>query len=139
MTKANVGASSVQNTRISLLYRDASNYKYTVEVVLAGLLTVEQLATLRSAASDGCFIIAHQVGLPTPSFQAKGKDDWPSDELDHVWTTLAVDDGSMSLSDWHTADPCTLPMPVSEFVAEVAAMKGNWDVAGEWERMQNAA
>lgn len=77
------------NTRLTLLYRDASNYKARETVVLRGEFTPEQVAAIRAKFDDGEFIIPSQVGLPNPAAQFRGKDGFPAEDLDHVWVQMA--------------------------------------------------
>lgn len=133
------------NTKLNLLYRDASNYKTYHAEVLSGAITVEQLAAISAKLDDGVFLIAEQVGLPTPSFIDVGNAGWPKRQEDHVFTTLAdfeeaLEDGNdlPSPGDLLTDEPPTLAMDVATFAAKVEAVV-SWDVKGEWARMKHAA
>lgn len=130
------------NTILRLMYRDASNYKASQDVVVAGAITEAQIAAIAAKLQDGEFFIANQVGLPTPSFQFCGKDGWPSDELDHVFTTLtAFSDGKPAVEDFLTDLEPTEGMTVPELVARFEAIESaeSWGVVAEWNRMLNAA
>jgi len=127
-----------QNTRLGLLYRDAGNYKKTLTVVLAGAITEAQLAVVRSRLEEGRYCIAHQVGLPTPAEQNIGKDDWPNDDLDHVYTELANLTEPVEAHMLHTSEPPTLELSVDEWVEDMAAVE-YWDVAEETARQREFA
>lgn len=133
------------NTKLCLLYRDANNFKTYRSEVLVGAITVEQLDTLSAHLEDGVFLIAEQVGLPTPSFSAVGSAGWPRKRDDHVYTTLAdfeeaLEEGMErpNPSDMLTDAPATLAMDVTTFVAKVAAIS-EWDARTEWARMKHAS
>lgn len=132
-------------TKLSLLYRDANNYKEYHPEVLAGEISEEQLRLIAAKLDDGVFLIAEQVGLPTPSFIDVGNSGWPRKNEDHVFTTLVVfeeaqEDGNdlPEPSDLLTDEPPTLAMDVAAFVAKVQAVSA-WDVKAEWARMKRAA
>lgn len=130
------------NTLLKLSYRDAGNFGRYREEVLEGALTAEMVAALGAALNEGYQLIADQVGLPTPSFEEKaGESDWPSEELDHVWTVLDQfeDVGNPAPDQFHTDQAPTLAMTAEQFVQKVVAIGRNWDIAGEWARMQSAA
>lgn len=124
------------NTKLNLLYRDASNYKASKEVVLAGEITAEQSAVLRSKLDGGEYFIAEQVGLPTPSFEFRGKDDWPNDDIDHVFTTLTdFSEGLPEVESMLTDEEPTEEMNIDDLVARFAAVE-YWNVEAEWKRME---
>jgi hypothetical protein len=124
------------NTKINLLYRDASNYKTALDVVVKGAITRQQIKQIKSNLDDGQFIIAHQVGLPTPSFNFAGKDGWPNDDLDHVWTTLEDFEDDPEPEELHTSDVSTVGMTIEQLANAIANAK--WDIAAEMERMAAA-
>lgn len=122
------------NTKLHLLYRDGDNYKRWMEVVLAGELDAEALALIESKL-DQAFCIAHQVGLPTPSFGFRGMDGWPNEEIDHVYTTLiAFEDGAPSPDDLRTDLSPTIAMTAAELLENFKRV-AEWDVGKEWRRM----
>lgn len=57
-----------QNTSISYLYRDRSNYKILNRVVVSGSITDEQKDTILSSLFDGEYFIPCLVGLPEERF-----------------------------------------------------------------------
>lgn len=74
------------NTKISYLYRDASNYKIWNEAVVEGVLTEEQKQTIQLCLDGGEFFIPHLVDLPEKTFVDFGfayseQDDTPFFEL----------------------------------------------------------
>lgn len=92
-----------------------------------------------SKLDGGEFCIAEQVGLPTPSFEFHGKDGWPSDDLDHVYTTMTdFSEGLPEAAEMLTDEEPTEEMTIDELVARFAAVEA-WDVEIEWDRMQEAA
>lgn len=128
---------SKPNTELSLMYRDADNYKAHMTVVLAGVITDEQLAAIKPKLFDHYFIIAEQVGLPTPSFQFCGYDNWPNEDCDHVYTTWGdFEDGIPKAVDMLTDSEPTIELTVEQLVANILAVE-EWDVEKEWQRMLN--
>lgn len=115
-----------KNTRVSYLYRDASNSKRGEEVVLAGSLTYEQVAPY---LADGVLFIASDVGLSDP--QATIEEDgfaFPADG-DHVFCELE-EDGLEP-----TDDPPTAAVTAAEVLARFERVNGKWDVAAAEERL----
>jgi hypothetical protein len=129
----------MMNTKLNLLYRDASNYKDSKEVVLAGEITAEQIAVLGSKLDEGEYFIAEQVGLPTPSFEYRGKDGWPNEDLDHVFTTLTdFSEGLPEATSMLTDEEPTEEIDIDDLVARFATVE-SWGVETEWARMKAAA
>ncbi len=50
-------------TYIPVLHRDASNRKVWGQIALRGIITAEQIATLRDCLSDNSFYVPAQLGL----------------------------------------------------------------------------
>jgi hypothetical protein len=69
------------NTKISYMYRDASNYKAHREIVVKGKLTLEQL---QPCLYEGEFFIPEKVGLEELQHELTS---FPSED-DHVWHTI---------------------------------------------------
>jgi len=127
----------VKNTKLNMMYRDGANYKNSMAVVLSGAISSEQFHELKDRLVDGYMLIAEQVGLPTPSFAFLGYDNWPSDDMDHSWTTMVdfdeggvAEDRYMSL---RTNDDPTVDMSISTLVERLRGTE--WDDVSEWERM----
>lgn len=74
----------LMNTRISYLYRDASNYKQHNEVTIPGTFTEEQIDTIIGCLELGEYFIPKQIGFPEKRFE-KITDD------DHCWFELSRD------------------------------------------------
>lgn len=76
------------NTRVGYMYRDASNYKQTTEVVFAGRLLPAELAAITANLEGGEWFIPSQVGLEDlqEHFGSRLYDD------DHVWHELGAGD-----------------------------------------------
>ena len=76
----------LKRTRMSYMYRDAFNYKYTESITVEGSLTFRDL---KPYLNDGEYFAPDDVGLPHPGREhATG---WPSSD-DHCWCELAVGD-----------------------------------------------
>lgn len=73
-----------KNTRISYLYRDASNYKKHNEVIIPGTFTEEQIHTIIECLQGGKYFIPCEVSLPEIRFEDKT-------EADHPWFELSED------------------------------------------------
>jgi hypothetical protein len=129
------------NTKLDLMYRDASNYKASQSVVLAGEITAEQIAAIASKLDDGAFLIAHQVGLPTPSDAFSGNDNYPNDDIDHVFTTLVefenareTDNELPAPEDFLTDEAPTMPLDIATLASRIASTS-EWNVVAEWDRL----
>lgn len=73
------------NTKMYYLYRDASNYKKSNEVVLEGEFTEEDVDRIMATLQDGMYFIPENVGLDCERFV-----DWTED--DHPYCELYRDD-----------------------------------------------
>ncbi|WP_060059903.1 hypothetical protein [Burkholderia ubonensis] len=130
------------NTQINLMYRDGDNHKEVLSEVVSGAISQEQVAQISEHLEDGIFLIAEQVGLPTPSFLYCGKYRWPT-KSDHVFTTWldfeeAQDDGlsSPAAEAMLTDKAPTLDLNIDTLVARILSAK--WDAKPEWTRMRAA-
>ncbi len=126
------------NTRLTLSYRDAANYKTSLSVVLTGSFAPEQVVAIRAKLNEGRYIIPGQVGLPNPAAQFQGKDGFPNEDLDHVWVQLNdfedISDVNQVLSDISTEDAPTYPLTVAALAAAFARLEG-WDEGKAWSEM----
>ncbi|UAA39629.1 hypothetical protein KIH87_04530 [Paraneptunicella aestuarii] len=122
------------NTELSLKYVDASNYKSYLTIILSGAITTEEITTLSQHLEDGDSIIAHQVGLPTPSELLASQFQFPSVD-DHVWTILeAFEHGIPQANSMHTEKAATISnYSISQFVQRVS--NADWDVSEEMARL----
>lgn len=102
------------NTRISYLYRDASNYKMLNEAIVHGSITKYQIDIIMGCLKYGENFIPSQIGLPEKRFGELTEDD-------HCWFELQKS-GFASTED----DP-GVGMTVDELVKKFLEMKGNWD------------
>lgn len=102
------------NTRISYLYRDASNYKKHNEVVVPGTFTPEQIEAITGCLDAGGYFIPAQVGLPEERFGSITEDD-------HCWFELDRDGFEETNAEADT------DMAPGEVVAKFLQAKGNWD------------
>ena len=102
------------NTKISYLYRDASNYKVPNECIVRGLLTDEQTKAILDCL-DGDNFIPSQVGLPERRF------DRFDPEEDTCWFELYE-------SGFEPTDAeATVDLSVDELVSRFLARKDRWD------------
>lgn len=102
------------NTKISYLYRDASNYKVPNECIVRGLLTEEQTKAILDCR-DGDKFIPSQVGLPEKRF------DRFDPEEDTCWFELY--ESSFEPTD---AEP-TVDLSVDELVSRFLSKKDHWE------------
>jgi len=103
----------MKNTKITFLYRDASNYKMLNEVILKGAATEEDKKAILESC-DGEFFIPEQVGLDVERFGDITEDD-------HCWCELGED--AFSETD---AGP-TEDITVSELAERFRQAAGRWD------------
>lgn len=113
-----------QNTIVSILYRDASNYKNTTEVRVSGTLTQDQIGRITACLDDGEYFIPERVGLKV---QRWNKFD---PELDHKWCEL-------NASSFEATNlPADTSITAEELVRRFEALKGCWENAAktfDWE------
>lgn len=103
------------NTRISYLYRDASNYKVYNECIVRGLLTDEQTAAILDCLDVDNFIPS-QVGLPERRF------DRFDPEEDTCWFELYE-------SGFEPTDAeATVDLSVEELVSRFLSKKNHWEI-----------
>lgn len=103
------------NTRISYLYRDASNYKVPNECIVRGLLTDEQTKAILDCLDTDNFIPS-QVGLPERRF------DRFDPEEDTCWFELYE-------SGFEPTDAeATVDLSVEELVSRFLSKKNHWEI-----------
>lgn len=103
------------NTRISYLYRDASNYKVPNECIVRGLLTDEQTKAILDCLDRDKFIPS-QVGLPEKRF------DRFDPEEDTCWFELYE-------SGFEPTDAeATVDLSVEELVSRFLSKKNHWEI-----------
>lgn len=121
------------NTRLTIQYTDASNYKTHSTVIFAGKLTAEHVETIRANLDEGRFIIAHQLGLPSPleNFVKKyGLDE----QDDHVWSHLPdLCEGELDLETLYTEEKPTVRLSVDDLAERIDGIE--WNVDAEWARL----
>lgn len=125
---------TTKNTELCLMYRDADNYKFEVMVVLKGELSQEAWSKLDEIAEDGAFVIAEQLGLPTPheTIEAKGFT-FPT-EADHAWTTVCeLEDEVTDVAELFTDAQPTIDMTAEELAAKIDGV--TWNLLAESERL----
>ncbi|WP_425953111.1 hypothetical protein [Ralstonia pseudosolanacearum] len=129
-----------ENTKLELVYCDADNCQVRETVVLSGVLSQVEIVMLARKLQEGDKIIAHQVGLPTPSLQQRGNGDWPNEKIDHVFTTLEAFEGGAvpHMEDLLTLEPPTHELSIKDLYQSLLDVKG-WDVASEWGRLTSLA
>ena len=89
---------STKNTRLTYLYRDASNYKAVTDVVVKGRLTNKQKDKIMESLLDGEYFIPEQLGLPITRPDDKITDD------DHCYCEIDEDDSFELTNDEPTKD-----------------------------------
>lgn len=109
----------MKNTRISYLYRDASNYKQHNEVVVPGIFTPEQIEAIIGCLDAGEYFIPVQVGFPEERFEDITEDD-------HCWFELS------RYGFEETDAEASIDMAPDEVVAKFLEAKGNWDDSKEF-------
>ena len=103
------------NTKISYLYRDASNYKVPNECIVRGLLTDEQTKVILDCLDVDNFIPS-QVGLPERRF------DRFDPEEDTCWFELYE-------SGFEPTDAeATVDLSVEELVSRFLSKKNHWEI-----------
>lgn len=129
MTMTTLQETTVPSTTITVHYRDASNYKNTVKVVLAGALDAEQFETrIRPKLQDGEFFVPGQVDLPHAHPES-----WAWSELDHPMHSFDFDSfGAEQFPDVFTISPEPAPdgaMTCEELYAAFDRIDGptGWD------------
>lgn len=103
------------NTKISYLYRDASNYKVPNECIVRGLLTEEQTKAILDCRAGDNFIPS-QVGLPEKRF------DRFDPEEDTCWFELY--ESSFDPTDAEA----TVDLSVDELVSHFLSKKNHWEI-----------
>ena len=100
------------------MYRDASNYKAFMTIVLLGEISEEDIKDCLDNISNGVEFIPHQVGLPDLQSELVS---YPSAD-DHVW------------HEFEAAKPTDLPptkgfkLTADQLLKNFRARKGKWDV-----------
>lgn len=105
------------STVVSYMYRDASNYKTSSKIVLAGRITVDDERRYRSNLVDGGDFIPGQIGLSDLQDSFFGCDSYWDPDLDHPYHELTGIEPS-------EARP-TVAMSAAEFVHLLATT--SWD------------
>lgn len=121
------------NTKFSVDYADADNYKQHINVVLAGTASVELYEKAIKNLDDGEFIIADQVGLPTPGEMSEL---WYDEETSHCYSTIDIleyfsKDGITEAET--TEKPTIASMTMSELLERIST--ADWDLEAELERV----
>lgn len=128
------------NTAITLMYRNASNYKSSpIHLVLRGEITDSEIRQLKEKLDDN-MLIARQVGLPTPTIGAFDENE------DHVFTTWVEMQDGLTAKQMHTDYPALYLIDIHCLVARICAVS-RWDtqkecslrLAGAFERLMSAA
>jgi hypothetical protein len=119
------------NTKLTLLYRDSSNWKTSIKIIIVGELSSDQIKTIKNNLFLGEFIIANQVGLPTPS-ESDGESF--NTEYSTIWTAIQeFETGIPTPKSLITHESPTVSLSVDELVS---AMNGiTWDQETENNRL----
>lgn len=119
------------NTRIELEYRTATDSASEI-IVLAGAITQAQADQITSNMIDEFQVIAHQIGLPTPSESLAQEREFPDSE-DHLLTNFSdwLVDTPMAES-LHTTDTPTHDLPITELADRIEQIgPEGWDFLAE--------
>lgn len=113
------------NTILNLVYSDANNHKKEINVVLDGSINDDQIKIINQCLIDGEFVIAHQVGLPTPSLLFSEKYSFPTED-DHVYTKLFdfCNEAPCASSLLTKSEP-TIDLTIDDFIHNISTVK--WD------------
>lgn len=123
------------NTKINLLYVDGHNYKKGVRVVVHGAITEDHISAMHENMDEGLYIIADQVGLPSPSIELAKSYQFPNGD-DHVWTTLEdFLSGKPNPEEMLTEDEPTLDLSIEELASKIS--QAIWDEELETDRIKN--
>lgn len=104
----------MKNTKISYLYRDASNYKQWNEAVVEGVITQEQIDSIMGCLDCGEYFIPKQAGLPETRLGEVTSDD-------HCWFELNRDGFVPTDAEADTG------MDVGELERRFLEALGKWD------------
>ena len=61
------------NTKIEYLYRDASNYKKTNQVIVSDTFDEAQKESIQDCLFEGEYFIPRQVGFPATTWELEGQ------------------------------------------------------------------
>ena len=115
------------NTRILYKYRDGANYKFPGAVVLAGVVTEEEI---RPYLHEGVYFIPSDVGLPS-LYPTHCRFD---EDLDHPWHEL----DSVRPTEAEPTTDLAATLPAQEFLRRLQeAAQAGWLGQNEdfaWER-----
>jgi hypothetical protein len=124
------------NTRVSYLYRDASNFKATESVVLAGELSAEEINLLRGAialAAVGAGIEPTSfspVDLGVPPAQEQLWATVERNEDDHIYNELLSIERTMDAVSYHAQSAAGLLATAERVVREGYNVVRAMDVLG---------
>lgn len=128
------------NSVLELTYKDADGFTQCDSYVVEGLFTQEEILEMQSIMgridSEACFVIAHELGLPTPSEKMADEDDgcFPSSQ-DHVFTMVDLfRDHTPTPTHFQTDEPAT-DAGVSTGVLLARFRQAQWDIAAEMARL----
>jgi hypothetical protein len=122
------------NTFITLQYADEHNYKKCIECILSGSLTTAQILQIKEKLDEGIYLVANQVGLPTPSELLLGSN-FPN-ESDHAWTSIHEFrfEDEASPSDFATQGVPTVEITANQLYTNIMAV--TWNEVNEMERLE---
>tara|TARA_B100000809_G_scaffold162345_1_gene159669 strand:+ start:275 stop:649 length:375 start_codon:yes stop_codon:yes gene_type:complete len=121
------------NSELNLHYKDGSGYNQNIQVIINGTFTDVQLEMIKSKLNDDKFLIAEQVGLPSPQDEMARNNAFPTEE-DHVWSSFPeFDDRTPIASEFSTDLPATSKLTVEELVKTFSTIK--WQEQEEMERL----
>lgn len=119
----------MKNTAITLMYRDASNWKSKdIRLVFRGEITYSEIKAISAKLEDG-MLIPRQIGLPTPELGAFNEDD------DHVFTTWVEMQEGLKAVQMHTDESAMFLIDIHCLIWRILAVT-QWDVLTEWDIRQ---
>lgn len=111
------------NTKMTYLYRDASNYKKCNEVVVLDEFTDDDVNRIVATLQDGEYFIPENVGLECERFAEWTEDDHPYCELNEDDFEL-TDEAPTELWDGERWAPITIGALVERF--ELEGSQSGW-------------
>jgi hypothetical protein len=121
------------NSELNLHYKDGAGYNQNIKVVINGTFTDVQLEMIKLKLSDDKYLIAEQVGLPSPQDEMSRSHAFPTED-DHVWSSFPeFDDRTPNASEFSTDLPATSKLTVEELVKKFSTIQ--WQEQEEMERL----
>lgn len=122
------------NTKIEVKYVDNEG-SWHDEVIVQGTPTLEEISAARSNLIDSEYLIAHQVGLPSPIDESISDRGYVDPDVDHCYSTISLLDVTTEseLAKLQTKEPYQTDLTVSGLLAHIASH--DWDIMAESDRI----